>query len=97
MSADLSRFWGRKVKSVRLKIGQAKNRIKKTDGTNIIATNFIREQLKTLYDWLESRKLQLIAEKSSTTVHSLEQGGQVWPTPHYQQYSNTSKVKSTGC
>ena len=29
------------VKSVRRKIGQAKNRIKKTDRTNIIATNFV--------------------------------------------------------
>ena len=28
-------------------IGQAKNRIKKTDRTNIIATNFVWEQLKT--------------------------------------------------
>ena len=32
----LSRFWGRKVKSVRRKIGQEKNCIKKTDRTNII-------------------------------------------------------------
>ena len=28
-------------------IGQAKNRIKKTDRTNIIATNFVWEQLNT--------------------------------------------------
>ena len=32
---------GRKVKSVRRKIGQAKNHIKKTGRTNIIATNFV--------------------------------------------------------
>ena len=30
-----------KFKSVRRKFGQAKNRIKKTDRTNIIATNFV--------------------------------------------------------
>ena len=32
---------GRKVKCVRRKIGQAKNSIKKTDRTNIVATNFV--------------------------------------------------------
>ena len=38
-------FWGRKVKSVRGKIGQAKIRIKKTDRNNKIAANFVWEQL----------------------------------------------------
>ena len=49
----LSRFWGQKVKSVRRKIGQAKNRIKKTDRTNLIATNFVWEQLIMLLLWRE--------------------------------------------
>ena len=40
-------FEDEKSKGVRRKIGQAKNRIKKTDRTNIIATNFVWEQLKT--------------------------------------------------
>ena len=43
----LSRFSGRKVKCVRRKIGQAKNRNKKTDRTNIITKNIVQEQLKT--------------------------------------------------
>ena len=38
-------FKEKKVKWVRRKLDQAKNRIKKTNGTNIIATNFVWEQL----------------------------------------------------
>ena len=41
----LSRFWEQKVKWVRRKIGQTKNELKKTDRTNITATNFVWEQL----------------------------------------------------
>ena len=35
---------------VRRKIGQAKNRIKKTNMTNIIDKNFIWEQLITIFE-----------------------------------------------
>ena len=44
----LSRSWGRKVKWIRRKIGQAKNCIKKPNRTNVIATNFVWEQLKSI-------------------------------------------------
>ena len=72
----MQRFWGQKVKSVRQKIGQAKNRIKKTDRTNIIATNFVWEQLINIASIKNSfnKKLnykQKIDEKTANTWLSI--------------------------
>ena len=60
-----------KVKSVGRKIGQAKNRIKKTDRTNIITTNFVWEQLnkqtndeKTLVIFLK-KIISVVAAKTN--------------------------------
>ena len=74
-------FWGRKVKSVKQKIDQAKSCIKKTDRTKLMATNFVWEQLnncvrykwKLMFDFWAPEKIfqrPLLLKKRSTLFSS---------------------------
>ena len=73
-------FFRTKSQSVWRKIGQAKNRIQKTDRTNIIATNFVSEQWKIAGQILKNnrksrmcRRIQLWRIRENRFIFHVEQ------------------------